>query len=212
MRPLSWVGFIALFLRGIICGRISADFNPSQENLIELVPLMGKEFYVSLEISVPSNPSSFSKFLEIEEDLISLSVKPTGVFVFKYFSNNAFTTFEAPFTLQTNTFYRIEFLQTKIVDKVEVFIFVIFYKFSFQYIFEIRSKGRVFVSEVNAQPVVHSNVEVKACGDGTPMASGIIKNLHYNLNNASPLSSAYLGKDLQNCHNPSPSPKSKELE
>ena len=120
MRPLSWVGFIALFLRGIICGRISADFNPSQENLIELVPLMGKEFYVSLEISVPSNPSSFSKFLEIEEDLISLSVKPTGVFVFKYFSNNAFTTFEAPFTLQTNTFYRIEFLQTKILDKVEV--------------------------------------------------------------------------------------------
>ena len=54
---------------------------------------------------------------------------------------------------------------------------------------------KVILTIVNTGPSVTTNVPVKVSGSGTPVA-GAVKDFSYDLNWASPLSTAYLGMKL----------------
>ena len=93
------------------------EFAPTQGDLIETLPFMGKEFYVTLEVKVESFPSSgvtgvfmFSKLMP------RLVCYPSG-FRFRVNKDGAEVLKDVPAST-TNTYYHIEVLQTLVVDKV----------------------------------------------------------------------------------------------
>ena len=59
----------------------------------------------------------------------------------------------------------------------------------------MKINAKVILTIVNTSPTVTTNVPVKVSGPGTAVA-GAVKDFSYDLNWASPLSTAYLGMKL----------------
>ena len=109
------------FVLKIHCGGISGDFSPSADNLIEEVPVFGPEYYVSFELSITSFPGSGGRNALRFRDgsnvmVINVVVEhDQDLRVATAYDGNSNT---AVLTASLNTFYRIEVLQTQVLDKV----------------------------------------------------------------------------------------------
>ena len=97
------------------------DFTPVENNVVETVKLWGKQWYMSLEVSATAAPSSGKASAVTFED--SSGNEFGGVFIksgpkmhFVYRINSARSTEEMNINL--NTFYKVEFMQTLLVNKV----------------------------------------------------------------------------------------------
>ena len=58
--------------------------------------------------------------------------------------------------------------------------------------FELRVDGEVRVSAVNTAAAAVSDIKLKV--GGSPVMSGVVRDLSYDLNKAVPLTTSYLGK------------------
>ena len=58
--------------------------------------------------------------------------------------------------------------------------------------FELRVDGKVRVTAVNTAAAAVSDVKLKV--GGSPVMSGVVRDLSYDLNKAVPLTTSYLGK------------------
>ena len=107
------------FVLKIYCGGISGDFTPVADNLIEEVPVFGPEYYVSFEVSFSSFPSSSSASIIRFENLIATQIRSNNDIrvITKVDGSNAETIDFSGTAL--NTYYRIEILQTQVLDKVD---------------------------------------------------------------------------------------------
>ena len=92
-----------------------------ENNVVETIKLWGKQWYLSLEVSASSAPSSGKESAVTFED--SSGTEIGGVFIksgpkmrFDYSINSARSTDEMNINL--NTFYKVEFMQTLLVNKV----------------------------------------------------------------------------------------------
>ena len=92
-----------------------------ENNVVETVKLWGKQWYLSLEVSASTAPSSGKESAVMFED--SSGSEFGGVFIksgpkmhFVFTINSGRSTEEMNINL--NTFYKVEFMQTLLVNKV----------------------------------------------------------------------------------------------
>ena len=110
------------FVVKISCGGISGDFTPVSDNLIEEVLVFGPEYYVSFELSITSWPGSGGRNVvrfisDGSSNIINvLTQSNQDLRVVTIVDGSSVTTDISGSAL--NTFYRIEILQTQVVDKV----------------------------------------------------------------------------------------------
>ena len=67
-----------------------------------------------------------------------------------------------------------------------------------QYVFEIRVDGKVRVNVVNTAAAALSDVKLKV--GGSPVMSGVVRDLSYDLNKVVPLTTSYLGNNTDTLH------------
>ena len=96
------------------------DFSPTHENLLETIPTFGPEFYISFNVIIRSYPSSGDGeilLFKSDSQIHNVKVKSNRDISIKSKVDGSFiTTLFSGATL--NTPYRIEILQTLVVDKV----------------------------------------------------------------------------------------------
>ena len=96
------------------------DFTPTPDNLIETIPTFGPEFYISFNVIIRSYPSSGDGeilLFKSDSQIHNVKVKSNRDISIKSKVDGSFiTTLFSGATL--NTPYRIEILQTLVVDKV----------------------------------------------------------------------------------------------